>query len=198
MIATGLSCPHHPNAGYQLADKWGRCICPKCGEHVGWVKPPNLFLIERPACPDCGQTGSVHLMRTVQVNGNSLVYWHCEPCEKHASNPLPHRSVLDYLEYLRQRLPDRTDIPATIEGIRTKYDYRESETCFACGSTQGTEFHHFMPKAFKDDSRVAPNWQRWNHCGVRLCRQCHELWHELIAPMDLLAGVNGNGEHHVR
>ncbi len=184
-----LICPHHPTSGYRITHHWGRCECPRCGQFVGWVKPADPLLIERPACPKCGQTGSVHLMRTIQINGNSLVYWQCETCDQFASQPISHKSVLRYLEYLRFRMPHRDDIPTSIEDIRTNYDYRESEPCFVCGSTHGTEYHHLLPAAFKNDPRVAPHWQRWDLCGVRLCRMHHELWHELVAPMDWLATV---------
>lgn len=181
------NCPQHPFAGFRLENTWGRCLCPKCNQPIGWVDPTDTTLLQRPACRHCEQTGSVHLMRTVQVNGNSLVYWHCESCDKFASQPLPHASVLHLLDYLHYRWPDRV-IPATIDEIRTRHDYRQSEPCFVCGSTGGTEFHHFLPRTFRSDSRVSPNWERWNRCGVNLCRSCHELWHELVAPMSLLAG----------
>jgi len=181
------ACSEHPYAGLRLENTWGKCLCPKCHKHIGWVDPNDATLIARPACSNCGQTGSVHLMRTIQVNGKSLVYWHCEACDKFASQPLPHASVLRLLEYLRYRWPERA-IPASIDEIRTRHDYREGEPCFACGETVGTEYHHFLPQAFRHDPRVAPNWERWERCGVNLCRPCHELWHELVAPMSLLAG----------
>lgn len=190
------SCPRHPYAGFRLLHKWGGCECPKCHRFIGFVEPTDPPLLVRPACPTCGQTGSVHLMRTVQVNGKSLVYWHCEACDKFASQPLPHDRVRQYLEFLRYRLPDRGDLPTDIDGIRTRYDYRESEPCFVCGSTAGTEYHHFLPATFRRDPRVAPNWSQWDLCGVRLCRPCHELWHELVAPMALLAGAATNGVDH--
>lgn len=189
MNTSGPSCPKHPYAGFRTIDKWGRCICPKCEDEIGWVKPVGFYLLERPACSKCEQTGSVHLMRTVQINGNSLVYWHCKDCDKFVTQALPHKAVLDYLEYLRVRMPHRTDIPSTIDGIRTKYDYRDGEPCYICGRTDGTEYHHFMPSVFRHDPRVAPHWNQWNECGVRLCREHHELWHNLVAPMAMLAGV---------
>lgn len=182
-----LVCPHHPTAGYRVVHRWGRCECPKCGQFVGWVKPIDPLLIERPACAHCGQTDSVHLMRTVQINGNSLVYWQCDACERRTSQNIAHPAVLRYLEYLRYRYPKRADIPTQIEDIRTGYDFREEEPCFVCGSTHGTEYHHLLPAAFKYDPRVMPHWEQWDLCGVRLCRTCHELWHELVAPMDWLA-----------
>lgn len=183
-----LSCPHHPYAGYRLAHHWGRCECPKCGQFIGWVKPADPLLLERPACAHCGQTDSVHLMRTVQINGNSLIYWHCDDCDRRTSQNIAHPTILRYLEFLRYRFPEREDIPTQIEDIRTGYDFREEEPCFVCGSTAGTEYHHLLPAVFKDDPRVAPHWGQWNLCGVRLCREHHELWHELVAPMSLLAG----------
>lgn len=184
-----LVCPHHPTAGYRVVHRWGRCECPKCGQFVGWVKPIDPLLMERPACPTCGQTGSVHLIRNIQINGNLLIYWHCDSCERRASSALGHQRVLRYLEYLRYRLPHRDDIPTKLEDIRTGYDHRGDEPCFVCGSMNGTEYHHMMPFAFCNDPRVAPNWSQWEQCGVRLCRVCHELWHELVAPMDWLATV---------
>lgn len=191
------NCPNHPYAGFRLENQWGRCVCPKCSEHIGWIEPLDKTLLARPACKVCRQTGSVHLMRTIQINGSSLIYWHCETCEKYASQPLPHQRVLHFLAYLRQRWPER-NIPSTIDEIRTRYDYREDEPCFVCGSIQGTEFHHFLPQAFRHDPRVSPNWERWSTCGVRLCRSCHELWHELVAPMDLLASATENGASHAK
>lgn len=188
-------CKEHPYSGFRLENKWGKCACAKCGKHIGWVDPTDinlkyaLKLMRRPECPKCGQTGSVHLMRTIQINGNNLVKWHCEACEKFASNPLPHEAVLIYLEYLRQCLPERREIPSTIEEISTKRDYRTGEPCLICGSMQGTEFHHFLPRVFRHDPRVAPHWETWQTCGVNLCRDCHELWHELVAPMALLASA---------
>lgn len=190
-------CKEHPYAGFVLDDKWGRCLCPKCKKQIGWVDPTDPSLLTRPACPVCGQTGSVHLMRTIQVNGKSLVYWHCEPCDKFASQPLPHASVLHMLEYLRYRWPGQS-FPDTIEGIRTRHDYREDEPCFVCGCTKGTEWHHFLPQTFRHDPRVAPNWDKWNLCGINLCRPCHELWHELIAPMSLLASATQKEVHHAK
>lgn len=184
------SCPKHRFAGFKLKDRWGCCVCPKCGDHIGWVAPTDGFLLERPTCSGCEQTGSVHLMRTVQINGNSLVYWHCEACEKFASHPLPHARVLHYLEFLRYRFPER-NIPSSIDEIRTRVDNRAQEPCYVCGCTSGTEYHHFMPQVFRHDARVAIHWQQWASCGVRLCRDCHELWHELVAPMALLANANG-------
>lgn len=181
-------CPEHPYSGFRLETNWGRCLCAKCKKHIGWVDPIDATLLIRPACPACGQTGSVHLMRTIQVNGKSLVYWHCEGCDKFASQPLPHASVLRLLEYLHYRWPER-NIPTAIDEIRTRHDYRDGEPCFICGTTQGTEFNHFLPQTFRHDPRVAPNWERWNRCGVNLCRDCHELWHELVAPMAMLAGA---------
>lgn len=190
------SCPEHPNSGFRLENQWGKCVCPKCKKHIGWVKPLDKSLLERPACSTCEQTGSVHLMRTIQINGNSLVKWHCEKCEKFVSQSLPHPMVLHYLAYLRQRYPEKA-VPSTIEEIGTRYDYREGEPCYICGAIKGTEFHHFFPQTFRHDPRVAPNWDRWATCGVRLCRPCHELWHELVAPMDLLASAVPNGALHV-
>jgi len=104
--------------------------------------------------------------------------------------------VTNYLDFLRYLFPDRTDIPVLIVDIHTRYDYRESEPCFICGSTQGTEYHHFLPATFRNDPRIAPNWEQWDKCGIRLCRPCHELWHELIAPMSVLAGAATNGANH--
>lgn len=188
------TCSDHPYAGFRLENQWGRCVCPKCGKSIGWVKPTDPYLLERPACPDCGQTGNVHLLRTVQINGNSLVKWHCETCEKFASQALPHARVLHYFSYLRQRYPER-NIPTSIDDIQTAIDFREGEPCYICGAVRGTEFHHFLPQTFRHNPRVAPNWETWQTCGVRLCRPCHELWHELVAPMALLAGVS-NGANH--
>lgn len=182
------SCPKHRFAGFRLENQWGYCVCPKCEAHIGWVAPTDPFLLQRPTCADCGQTGSVHLMRTVQINGNSLVYWHCEACGKYASQPLPHARVLHYFKFLQYRFPERA-IPASIEDIRTRIDYRADEPCYVCGCVKGTEYHHFLPRVFRTDPRIEPNWERWNSCGVRLCRDCHELWHQLIAPMDLLASA---------
>ena len=184
-----LVCPHHPHAGYRLAHRWGRCECPKCGQFIGWVKPADPLLLERPACAHCGQTDSVHLIRNIQINGNSLIYWHCDDCDKRTSQALSHQSVLRYLQFIRYRRPDLTNIPTAIADIRTGYDHRASEPCFVCGSMNGTEYHHFLPFAFYDDPRVKPNWRQWDQCGVRLCRPCHELWHELVAPMTWLASV---------
>lgn len=191
------SCQDHPYAGFRLENQWGRCVCPKCQKHIGWVKPLDKFLLDRPTCSTCEQTGSVHLIRNVQINGNSLVKWHCETCDKFVSQSLPHPRVLHYLAYLRQRYPERS-IPSTIEEINTRNDYRESDPCFVCGATKGTEYHHFLPQTFRHDPRVAPNWEQWAACGVRLCRDCHELWHELVAPMDLLASATQGQVQHAR
>lgn len=153
------------------------------------VRSIDDALMERPACPVCGQTDNVYLMRTIQINGKSLVYWHCEACDRFASHPLPYLMVKTHLECLRYKYPEIAGIPSDIEQIRTKYDYRDGEPCFICGSHEGTEYHHFMPQKFRDNPIIAPHWTQWECCGVRLCRSCHEVWHDILAPMALLTNV---------
>lgn len=189
-------CNDHPYAGYILEHPWGRCVCPKCGKFIGLVDPIDGALMVRPACSICGQTDSVHLMRTIQINGNSLIYWHCQSCDRFASQPLPHFRVKTHLECLRYRYPEISHIASDIEEIPTKYDYRDGEPCVICGSHDGTEYNHFMPQAFRYDPDIAPYWTQWERCGVQMCRNCHEKWHGKVAPMMLLAGAGNGGSNH--
>ena len=182
-------CPEHPNN--EKPNMWGYTVCPICGQQLAWRDSTDYAVIAildaRKECPGCLSKADVHLMRTVQTNGKSLVYWHCDGCDRRISKSLSHPNVNRYLDYLRMRYPDR-EFPADVEDIRVQTDYRDGEPCFVCSRHDtGTEYHHFMPQAFKDDPRVAPNWERWEMCGVRLCRACHELWHEKVAPMHELA-----------
>lgn len=184
-------CPHHPYSGDHATHHWGRRECPVCHIQLSWTAPADYMvrnvLYARKECPGCGALGHVHLMQTVQISGERLVYWHCDHCDRRVSNSLPHPDVRRYLAYLSYRYPDR-QFPSDIEDIRINSDFRDGEPCFVCSQhTTGTEYHHFMPQVFKDHPEVAPNWERWEMCGIRLCRTCHKLWHELVAPMHELA-----------
>ena len=194
-------CPDHPSAGYTPVDAWGRTCCEVCDRTLAWyeVTDPAVLRVNptinqggRPACAHCGQTESVQLVRTVQMNCESLVYWWCHACErrtvKSSGLNYKHPDVLRYLAYVRVRWPNRQH-PAGIDDVPVLFDNRTQEPCAVCGEHGGVEYHHFMPQAFRNHLDVAPYWQAWDKQGAYLCRDHHVLWHKLVAPMHMLAGV---------
>ncbi|WP_425518228.1 HNH endonuclease [Nitratireductor kimnyeongensis] len=46
--------------------------------------------------------------------------------------------------------------------------------CERCGSTEGTEVHHWAPWHLFDD---ADEWPTSN-----LCKSCHTRWHRIVTP----------------
>ena len=46
--------------------------------------------------------------------------------------------------------------------------------CDRCGSSDGTELHHWAPSHLFEDS--------WQWPTSYLCRQCHTLWHQIVTP----------------
>lgn len=53
-------------------------------------------------------------------------------------------------------------------------DYSNEAECARCGSTEGTERHHWAPRHLFDDA------DRWPMSD--LCRSCHMRWHSIVTP----------------
>lgn len=150
----------------------------------------TYWLLNRELCPECGDRRDIHLSRTIQVNGNVLVFWFCHSCRIRVGSNIPHYIVEQHLRDLSlSKVPRARYAPKSLDELPLVIDYRDSEPCVICGYQGGTEYHHFLPKKFKTDPRVSPFWKQWDACGCRLCQEHHRLWHDLVCPLDFLAQI---------
>lgn len=106
-------------------------------------------------CAACNQPA--RLVKGYASNGALRVWWHCDACDKNAVRP-----------------GFCVKLAGSPDSLPLMYDYRTTaEPCVVCGSTAGTEYHHFAPRhIFGDD---ADKWP-----GAYLCRICHMLWHKTM------------------
>lgn len=104
-------------------------------------------------CTWCGST-DVERVRNIISNGTSQVYELCLKCNRNARGKaiyLAHADLGDITQY------------------RVINDYcKTAPACDHCGSTEGTEFHHWAPQHIFQDANYWP--------GAYLCRTCHRLW----------------------
>ncbi len=107
--------------------------------------------LEANACEHPRRTG----YRTLAANGTSMIAAYCVQCRSKVTDWIPH-------EWLRRRGVEPSDVPLL-------YDYSGTGECARCGSTDGTEVHHFAPKHLFDD------YDQWPTAD--LCRSCHDEWH---------------------
>ena len=120
--------------------------CNMCGSPTsGWVCPRCYRLCKHPI----GQT----INGWIRCNNGARQAWQrCRRCGR-MSKPLPKGATIFDL-CLRNNVTDGTP------------------PCDRCGSTTGTETHHWAPEAIFEDSDEWP--------VAYLCRPCHGLWHQAM------------------
>lgn len=107
----------------------------------------------------------VHMGFVVFGDGTRhLVEW-CPACESKRSEWLPKKSLAEL----------RID-PASVPVV---LDYRlDANPCDVCGSTGGTQLHHWAPQSLESD--FGAEYKRWPTAW--LCRAHHDLWHASVTP----------------
>lgn len=111
--------------------------------------------IERHMCPGpCRQERWGVWLLAIRSNGIRMACLRCLACGRRMSD----RSAAKF------------DMDLPLED-----DNRDRAPCERCGSTSGTEEHHWAPKhLFGGD---AYNWPT-----AQLCPSCHREWHKIVTP----------------
>ena len=105
-------------------------------------------------CPYCG--GPVKLYRQINSSGAQVAVERCEVCRRPPVKGRPFISKKSVENY---------------DSLPIFSDYRETaEPCAVCGSTEGTEYHHYSPRhLFGGDADKWPTGY--------LCPAHHREWH---------------------
>lgn len=105
-------------------------------------------------CLECKP--SMHRGRA--ANGSWQVFMWCPYCQRRTeSRNIPHREVRN------------------LEALPIAWDNtEEAELCERCGSSEGTELHHWAPRHLFEDADEWP--MSW------LCVPCHLKWHQVVTP----------------
>lgn len=106
----------------------------------------------------CTQTkGVASLGKIVCSNGVNQFKFYCLECGG-LSNPIAHTHLVDVEKYyVVPVLNDFGGLP-----------------CERCGSSEGSEKHHWAPKHLFNDAETWPK--------SYLCRECHARWHAVVTP----------------
>lgn len=105
----------------------------------------------------CSQSSHVaHLGKVHCKNGTVQYKAVCPECGGRGG-PIPHGDIAGLDEHA---IPFIT--------------VHEITACERCGSTDGSEVHHWAPRHLFDDAHEWPT--------SRLCRLCHAKWHSIVTP----------------
>jgi hypothetical protein len=107
----------------------------------------------------CQKCGSENIIYGIQYSSSGAVTIKAQ-CDRCGNNPDPKHPFYNKTDFDITKLPVWNDNRAI------------SEPCERCGSTHGTQLHHYAPKSVFND---ADNW-----ATGYLCDACHKEWHVTI------------------
>lgn len=122
---------------------------------------------DKPKCHKCHKIKSVKLRKQIMSSGGIQVMWYCLDCESSANQKFVKKSIANAILSPFQK---------TVKDLPTVVDYSQKVFCIVCGSN-GAEFHHWLPQCFAEQVEDHSRWP-----GAYLCKECHDIWHELVTP----------------
>lgn len=131
----------------------------QCAEIVNIIGRDHGQLMFVRGCRRCRSAAHSILGIYVKRDGTESVRAYCELCT--AFGPRP--------EWITADLPNPTALKRIFVCAHMKDNSRDAEPCARCGSTNGTQLHHWAPQSIFDDADKWPT--------SYLCISCHEEWH---------------------